>query len=70
MNEVHEAINAYNAADTRVWRAKQELERRRDRLIRLLRCFPATTSDRVIRHHIICTERRELTPQEMDEICK
>lgn len=58
MNLIHKAINEYNAAQSRVFKAKQGLEAKRQRLVALLQQYPIDTDDPAIRHHIINTEGR------------
>lgn len=67
-SSIHQAIGAYNQAQTALWKAKELHAQCKDRLIHLLQAYPATTPDPAIRHHILCTERRELTDAERSVI--
>ena len=66
---VRRAINAYNQAETALWRAKERQEQAKARLIDLLQDYPATTDDPVIQHHILHTEVRTLSDGERLVIC-
>ena len=65
---VRRAINEFNQAETDLWKAKERHAQCRARLIHLLQAYPATTPDPAIRHHILCTLRRELTDAERSVI--
>ena len=60
----HRAISAYNKADYALWEAHERQVQAKDHLIALLAAYPVTTDDLAIRHHIICTEQRELTDED------
>lgn len=58
---VRRAINAFNQAETDLWKAKERHTRAKARLVSLLKDCPVTTDDPAIRHHILHTERRALS---------
>ena len=65
---VRRAINAFNKAQAVLWNAEEALRMRREHLVSLLKDYPVTTDDPAIRHHILYTERRELTAEERRRI--
>ena len=60
----HRAISAYNKTQLDLRRAQDAFRLSRGLLIELLKDYPVTTDDLAIRHHIICTEQRELTDED------
>ena len=60
----HRAISAYNKAQQDLRRAQDAVRLSRCLLIELLKDYPVTTDDLAIRHHILNTERRELTDED------
>ena len=61
----HRAISAYNKAQQDLRRAQDAVRLSRGLLIELLKDYPVTTDDLAIRHHILNTERRELTDEDL-----
>jgi len=65
---VEEAISRLTKAEKSLSDAKATVDEARERVCRLLRNFDVMTCHPVIRHHIINTECRRLTPEEITRV--